>query len=78
MEYVRSSSVEELADLKLDFADGRLPEMLFRYRARNWPQSLSADEKSRWEQFRLDRLTNPRADVGITLSDYRSRLSRMM
>ncbi len=78
MEYVRSSSVEELADLKLDFADGRLPEMLFRYRARNWPQSLSADEKSRWEQFRLERLTDPQIDVGITLDDYRARLAKMM
>jgi exodeoxyribonuclease I len=78
MEYVRSSSVEELADIKLDFVDGRLPEMLFRYRARNWPQSLSADEKSRWEQFRLERLTDPQMDVGITLDDYRARLAKMM
>jgi exodeoxyribonuclease-1 len=78
MEYVRTTPVAELADLNLDFNDGRLPEMLFRYRARNWPESLSADEKSRWDKFRLERLTNPQADVGITLDDYRARLARMM
>ncbi len=78
MEYVRTTQVAELADLDLDFEDGRLPEMLFRYRARNWPDSLSADERGRWEEFRLDRLTNPMADAGITLDDYRSRLARMM
>jgi exodeoxyribonuclease-1 len=78
MEYVRTTPVAELAGLNLDFTDSRLPEMLFRYRARNWPESLSADEKSHWDKFRLDRLTNPQADVGITLDEYRSRLARMM
>lgn len=78
MECVRTSSVAELAGLQLDFADARLPEMLFRYRARNWPDSLSADEKVRWDGYRQDRLTNPQSDVGITMSDYRSRLAKMM
>ncbi len=78
MEYVRTAPVEELADLEPAFEDARLPEMLFRYRARNWPQTLSADEKMRWDEFRLDRLSNTQADAGITLDDYRSRLARMM
>ncbi len=78
MEYVRSTPVAELADLNLAFDDVRLPEMLFRYRARNWPDTLSADEKGRWDEFRMDRLTNPRSDAGLTLDDYRSRLAQMM
>lgn len=78
MEYVRTTPPEELAGLDLAFDDGRLPEMLFRYRARNWPEYLSPVERRRWDGFRMDRLTNPQADVGITLDDYRSRLARMM
>jgi len=30
------------------FTDKRLPEMLFRYRARNYPETLSADEQAQW------------------------------
>lgn len=78
MEYVRTTPAAELAALDLEFKDKRLPEMLFRYRARNWPDSLSADEKRRWDEFRMDRLTNQQADAGITLDDYRSTLARMM
>ena len=78
MDFVRTTPVAELADLNLDFVDDRLPEMLFRYRARNWPESLSADEQRSWDEFRHDRLTNPQADVGITLDDYRSRLAKLM
>ncbi len=78
MEYVRTTPVTELAELDLAFEDKRLPEMLFRYRARNWPETLSSDEKWRWDEFRRDRLTNPQADSGITMGDYRSRLARMM
>lgn len=38
------------------FEDPRLAELLFRYRARNWPETLSADERERGEAFRLERL----------------------
>jgi exodeoxyribonuclease-1 len=32
------------------FADPRLPELLFRYRARNFPDSLSTDERDQWRE----------------------------
>lgn len=78
LEYVRTTPVAELADLDLRFEDARLPEMLFRYRARNWPDTLSVDEKGRWDEYRLERLNNPQADAGITLDEYRTRLAGMM
>ena len=34
------------------FQDERLPEMLFRYRARNFPESLSEAEQNRWDVYR--------------------------
>ena len=40
------------------FDDARLDEMLFRYKARNFPQSLSNEESIRWNEFCADRLNN--------------------
>ncbi len=78
MGLVRSTPPSDLAKLNISFEDVRLPEMLFRYRARNWPDTLSEDERRRWEDFRMDRLTNPQADAAITLDTYRSKLVKMM
>lgn len=38
------------------FDDERLPELVFRYRARNHPDSLTADERERWQTHCTDRL----------------------
>ncbi len=38
------------------FDDGRLEELVFRYRARNFPQTLSDIEAERWDQHRAARL----------------------
>jgi exodeoxyribonuclease-1 len=41
------------------FQDPRLPLMLFRYRARNHPETLSAEELAAWDTDRYERLINP-------------------
>lgn len=46
----------ELGQHDWGFRDPRLPTMLFRYRARNYPETLSRDERDRWEADRLARL----------------------
>jgi exodeoxyribonuclease-1 len=38
------------------FDDARLAELVFRYRARNFPDSLSEQEAEHWEQHRAARL----------------------
>jgi exodeoxyribonuclease-1 len=65
----------DLSRTRMQFDDPRVPEMLFRYRARNWPQSLSQEERTRWEAFRRNRLVNPETDCGITLAQYRKLLA---
>jgi len=65
----------ELSKTRMQFDDPRIPEMLFRYRARNWPQSLSQEERKRWEEFRHHRLCNDKADSGITLKEYQKQLA---
>jgi len=37
-----------LADQRIGFDDERLEELLFRYRARNFPETLSGPEQARW------------------------------
>ena len=43
------------------FEDARLDEMVFRYRARNFPSTLDGEDQERWEQFRQQRLIQPSA-----------------
>jgi exodeoxyribonuclease-1 len=56
MSVIRAADEDKLADLHLDFADERLQALLPLYKARNFPQSLSADEQKSWEDFRRQRL----------------------
>ncbi len=60
LERLRGLSPQALADRvaqgRVAFEDGRLEELLFRYRARNWPELLSADEQARWEHHCAARL----------------------
>ena len=42
---------EQLARSVYAFEDARLPELLFRYRARNFPDSLGSDEQQQWLEY---------------------------
>jgi exodeoxyribonuclease-1 len=72
---VRDASPQELAQTRFDFHDQRLPELLFRYRARNWPETLSAEEVQRWEQFCRHRLQDVDGGGSITLAEYHERIA---
>lgn len=77
MARLRAMNPKQLADSTLTFADPRLSEMLFRYRARNFPESLNDEEQARWRQFCIDRLTGRRPGASITLDDYFARLEAL-
>ena len=53
---LRKLKPEQLAKASPAFDDGRLEEILFRYRARNFPASLNGEEQQRWEEWRAARL----------------------
>ncbi len=53
---LRQRSPQELASARPAFEDARLTELLWRYRARNFPQSLTSQELQRWETHRAARL----------------------
>ncbi|MCP4043871.1 MAG: exodeoxyribonuclease I, partial [Gammaproteobacteria bacterium] len=74
---VRSRSPAELAEFTPPFQDSRLPEMLFRYRARNYPETLSVGERERWEEYRFARLIQPDGGGSIALAEYREKLKAL-
>jgi exodeoxyribonuclease-1 len=63
MAEVRATPPEHLDKREFGFKDPRLPELLFRYRARNWPDTLTQPERDRWNHYRRERLC---ADSGMS------------
>ena len=75
MDIIRSTSPDALGGLDLGFDDPRIPEMLFRYRARNFPETLSESERSRWAAYRRARLSGENAS--LRLEDYFSAIAAL-
>lgn len=67
---VRQSSPKELAEQSWYFEDARLSELLFRYRARNWPESLSTDDHKRWDEYRRERLCQTTDERALSFKRY--------
>jgi exodeoxyribonuclease-1 len=49
-------SPEAMAKARTNFDDPRLQELVFRFRARNFPETLSAQEADAWQAHRAERL----------------------
>jgi exodeoxyribonuclease-1 len=60
LNWLLQQPVETLGEQDINFADDRLQELLFRYRARNYPDTLTGEESERWEIFRTKRLMQPK------------------
>jgi exodeoxyribonuclease I len=56
LQRLREAKPEQLADRIPTFSDPRLDEILFRYRARNFPETLSDEEQGQWHEHRVKRL----------------------
>ena len=80
MDVVRRSSPERLADLiatrSIHFEDERLNTLLFRFRARNWPDTLTAKEAQAWRAFCQARLMDGQDDA-LTITDYFDEIDRL-
>ncbi|MDL2327927.1 exodeoxyribonuclease I [Ruminococcaceae bacterium OttesenSCG-928-A11] len=66
---VRESTAEQLADFHPDFADERLPELLFRYKAREFPKSLSEDEHKKWQEFKSAKFKKELPNITKTIEE---------
>jgi len=74
MNRLRLSRPADLGDFATQFDDPRLPELLFRYRARNFPDTLSAEEADRWETDRLTRLHDDSVDGRLGIQGFTQEL----
>lgn len=75
IEKIRNTAADSLAELTFTFDDQRLPELFFRYRARNWPETLSPDEQHRWQEHCHERLLH---GGSITLEEFEARLQTLV
>lgn len=77
MDFIHRQTPQALAQLvesqRIHFDDPRFEELLFRFRARNWPETLSEEESQRWLELRVERLIH---GVGVkrTLDDFAQEL----
>ncbi|AWA41108.1 exodeoxyribonuclease I [Pseudomonas sp. 22105] len=69
-EQVRATDPGQLAREQWPFDDERLPELLFRYRARNFPDTLNFEEQERWRIFCRQRLSEPEWGAPNTLKSF--------
>lgn len=76
-EQVRIAEPEQLGAELWPFDDHRLPELLFRYRARNFPHTLNGVEQQRWRKFCQDRLMAPEYGAPNTLQDFTKSLAEL-
>ena len=77
MEAIHRLDPAELSDHAPRFQDPRLGEMLLRYRARNWPETLTPEEREDWDLFRLARLTDPAGGGSIVIDRFEQCLSEL-
>jgi len=76
LQRLRALTPTQLAAKRPAFADARLDELLFRYRARNYPEVLDDDERARWQRHCADRLHR---GVGgaLTLAQFHERIDAL-
>lgn len=56
MQQVRSMTAADFQNAHVVFEDARLQDMIWRYRGRNFPQSLNEQERQHWHEFVFERL----------------------
>jgi len=56
LQNLRRLPSEKLTEVRPAFTDHRLTELLWRYRARNFPHTLNAEEQIQWNLWRASRL----------------------
>jgi exodeoxyribonuclease-1 len=73
---LRAAPPHELALREPPFEDARLSELVFRWRARNFPHTLDEGERARWEKHRTRRLHEGQGGV-TTLAAYAERIDAL-
>jgi exodeoxyribonuclease I len=76
LQRLRALRPEKLADKRPAFSDPRLAELLFRFRARNFPETLHAAEQVQWQEHCAGRLCEGSAGA-LGLREFGERLASL-
>jgi len=76
MDRIHRTPPAAMAALRPAFQDRRLDELWFRYRARNWPETLSAPERARWAAHCRARMDQAPAKGLLDLAQFRTVLAQ--
>ncbi|GAW87640.1 exodeoxyribonuclease I [Bathymodiolus platifrons methanotrophic gill symbiont] len=77
MAQIHALEPEQLADFVFKGGDSRLSEMLFRYRARNYPETLNNEESMRWQQFCMTRLSDSADNGFLDFDSYQQKINEL-
>ena len=77
MAVLQGLTPEQLAAHDFSFQDGRLPTLLFRYRARNYPYTLSAEEQQSWQAYCRDKMQSGGKGI-LSVDEYMIRIENLV
>ena len=76
LQRLRTLTPQDMARDRTVWNDSRLEELVFRFRARNFPGTLGEDELARWQAHRSERL-HAAPGGGLTLAAYLDRIDEL-
>lgn len=75
MQKLHQLPAKQLATLSAEFHDPRLPLLLFRFRARNFPETLTTEETALWRSHCRSRLLGDEPGAGVTREVFEASLN---
>ncbi|MDP2177964.1 exodeoxyribonuclease I [Methylicorpusculum sp.] len=78
MQRIHDLPPQDLGSTTFPFKDSRLKEMLFRFRARNYPETLSHSEMDYWRKFCYQKLMQPNDNHRIGLDAYFEKILKLI
>lgn len=75
MAVIRNAETEDINSISMEFKDDRLNKLLPLYKARNFPQSLSNEDRTQWDKFRYHKLVD--GGQNSLLTKYFKRLAEL-
>jgi exodeoxyribonuclease I len=77
MQKIHDLQPKDLGSTHFPFKDSRLKEMLFRFRARNYPDTLSNTERDCWRKFCFQKLEQPKDSHRIGFDAYFEKIVKL-
>ncbi|MBT5746556.1 MAG: exodeoxyribonuclease I [Gammaproteobacteria bacterium] len=78
MRRIHTLTPQQLGAESFHFQDPRLEQMLFRYRARNWPDSLNEAEQQRWLRFCQHRIMDEDGGGSLHYNQFQTEISTLV